>query len=143
MNRGRVGEERGGKETDGCPLTVPPDLFKEQTSSAFGIYGGMRRDEVRALGYTVNDIYNCIIAMGFRQFNYEVHADHVPWCLRCLRRVAHTNRSSTLHFVWLHRSQVFVRGHPSISLLPLSYPTLHLFICIPPPHLCTIFKDHT
>jgi hypothetical protein len=23
MNRGRVGEERGGKETDGCPLTVP------------------------------------------------------------------------------------------------------------------------
>jgi hypothetical protein len=21
MNRGRVGEERGGKETDGCPLT--------------------------------------------------------------------------------------------------------------------------
>jgi hypothetical protein len=22
MNRGRVGEERGGKETDGCPLTV-------------------------------------------------------------------------------------------------------------------------
>jgi hypothetical protein len=23
MNRGRVGEERGGKETDRCPLTVP------------------------------------------------------------------------------------------------------------------------
>jgi hypothetical protein len=23
MNMGRVGEERGGKETDGCPLTVP------------------------------------------------------------------------------------------------------------------------
>jgi hypothetical protein len=22
MNRGRVGEERGGKETDGCPLTI-------------------------------------------------------------------------------------------------------------------------
>jgi hypothetical protein len=22
MNRGRVGEERGGKEADGCPLTV-------------------------------------------------------------------------------------------------------------------------
>jgi hypothetical protein len=28
-----------------------------------------------------------------------------------------------------------VRGHPSISLLPLSSPTLHLFICNPPPHL--------
>jgi hypothetical protein len=24
MNRGRVGEERGGKEMDGCPLTLPP-----------------------------------------------------------------------------------------------------------------------
>jgi hypothetical protein len=23
MNRGGVGEERGSKETDGCPLTVP------------------------------------------------------------------------------------------------------------------------
>jgi hypothetical protein len=22
MNRGRVGEKRGGKETDGCPLTI-------------------------------------------------------------------------------------------------------------------------
>jgi hypothetical protein len=24
MNRGRVGEERRGKETDRCPLTLPP-----------------------------------------------------------------------------------------------------------------------
>jgi hypothetical protein len=24
MNRGRVGENRGSKETDGCPLTLPP-----------------------------------------------------------------------------------------------------------------------
>jgi hypothetical protein len=36
-----------------------------------------------------------------------------------------------------------VRGHPSVSLLPLSSPTLPLFICIPPPHLCTSSKDHT
>jgi hypothetical protein len=27
MNRGRVGEERGGKETDGCPLTVTTSLL--------------------------------------------------------------------------------------------------------------------
>jgi hypothetical protein len=51
---------------------------------------------------------------------------------------------------WMHiviwNQQVLmntVRGHPSVSLLPLSSPTLHPFICIPPPHLCTIFKDHT
>jgi hypothetical protein len=37
---------------------------------------------------------------------------------------------------------VSVRGHPSVSLLPLSSPTLHLFICICPLHLCTILKDH-
>jgi hypothetical protein len=36
-----------------------------------------------------------------------------------------------------------VRGHPSISLLPLSSPTLPLFICIRPLHLCTSSKDHT
>jgi hypothetical protein len=35
-----------------------------------------------------------------------------------------------------------VRGHPSISLLPLSSPTLLLLICIYPPHLCTILKDY-
>jgi hypothetical protein len=23
MNKGRVGKDRGSKETDGCPLTVP------------------------------------------------------------------------------------------------------------------------
>jgi hypothetical protein len=36
-----------------------------------------------------------------------------------------------------------VRGHPSISLLSLSSPTLPLSICISHPHLCTISKDHT
>jgi hypothetical protein len=36
-----------------------------------------------------------------------------------------------------------VRGHLSVSLLPISSPTLHMFICIHPPHLCTILKDHT
>jgi hypothetical protein len=27
MNRGRVGEGRGGKEIDGCLLTLPPDIL--------------------------------------------------------------------------------------------------------------------
>jgi hypothetical protein len=72
MNRGRVGEERGGKETDRYPLTV--------------------------LGYTVNDIHNCIIAMEFRQFDNEVHTDHILWCLRSLQRVELTNRSLMLTF---------------------------------------------
>jgi hypothetical protein len=33
MNRGRVGEERGGKEKDGCPLTLTQSLQKHQTHS--------------------------------------------------------------------------------------------------------------
>jgi hypothetical protein len=37
---------------------------------------------VYTLGYTVNDIHNCIIAMGFRQFDYEVNTDYIPWCLK-------------------------------------------------------------
>jgi hypothetical protein len=45
-----------------------------------------------------------------------------------------------------HQSQCHplstVRGHPFVSLLPLSSPTLLLFICIHPPHLCTIPKDY-
>jgi hypothetical protein len=41
---------------------VFPDLFKEQESCAFGIDGGMHRDEVRALGYTVDNVHNCVIA---------------------------------------------------------------------------------
>jgi hypothetical protein len=79
-------------------LKISPDLFKEQTSSTFGIDGGMHRDKVHIFRYTVDDVHKCIIAMGFRQFDYEVHADHIPWCLRCLQRVELTNGSSVLHF---------------------------------------------
>jgi hypothetical protein len=43
----------------------------------------------------------------------------------------------------LKQAKASVRGHLSVSLLPLSSPTLSLCICIPPPHLCTISKDHT
>jgi hypothetical protein len=38
------------------------------------------------------------VPMGFRQLNYEVDADHVPWCLWCLRGVELTDRLLMLHF---------------------------------------------
>jgi hypothetical protein len=57
---------------------VFPDLSKVQTSGTSGIDSGMCRDEVRMLGYTVDNIHNCVIAMGFRQFDYEVDTDHIP-----------------------------------------------------------------
>jgi hypothetical protein len=82
---------------------VVPDLFKEEgkrraaPSVLMVVCIGMKCI-CRTLGYTVDDIHNCIIPMGFRQFDYEVNIDHVLWCLRCLRRVELTNRSLTLHF---------------------------------------------
>jgi hypothetical protein len=57
---------------------VFPDLFKEQESCAFGIEGGMCRNEVCVLGKAVDDTHNCIIAMGFRQLDYEVYTDYLP-----------------------------------------------------------------
>jgi hypothetical protein len=75
---------------------VFPDLFREQTNATFSIDGGMHRDEVHTLGYTVDDIHNYVISMGFRQFNYKVNADCVPWCLRCLQRVELTKGLSML-----------------------------------------------
>jgi hypothetical protein len=47
-------------------------------------------------------------------------------------------RVVTLHF----EGGGNVRGHPSVSLLPLSSPTLLLFICTPYTHLCIISKDY-
>jgi hypothetical protein len=60
---------------------VFPDLPKVQTGGAFSRNGGMRRNEVCAFSYAVDDIHNCIIAMGLGQFNYEVNTDCVPWFL--------------------------------------------------------------
>jgi hypothetical protein len=36
------------------------------------------------LSYAVDDIHNCVVTMGFRKFNNEVDADHIPWCFRSL-----------------------------------------------------------
>jgi hypothetical protein len=59
-------------------------------------------------------------------------------------RMAEEDKDESPHIDMDETDQkVHVRGYPSISLLPLSSPTLHLFICTSPPHLCTISKDHT
>jgi hypothetical protein len=75
---------------------VFPDLPEIQTGGAFSHNGGMRRNEVHVFGYAVDDVHNCIIAMGLGQFNYEVDTDRVPWFHQCLRRVELTEGSSVL-----------------------------------------------
>jgi hypothetical protein len=44
---------------------VFPDLLKEEESCTFGSDGGVCRDKVRTLGYTIDNVHNCVIAMGF------------------------------------------------------------------------------
>jgi hypothetical protein len=96
MNRGRVGKERGGKETDGCPFTLS----------------------------TVSLLLTILCLNRGNESSCKGYEEELPLC-----KVGFPGIS--------------VRGHPSVSLLPVSSPTLHLFICILPPHLCTILKDHT
>jgi hypothetical protein len=75
---------------------VFPDLPEVQAGGAFGRDGGMHRNEVRAFSYTVDDVHNCVISMGLRQFDYEVNTDRVPWCRLCLRGMELTKGSSML-----------------------------------------------
>jgi hypothetical protein len=121
---------------------VFPDIPEVESGCTLGRDGGVHRNEVRALSYAVNDVHNCIITMGFRQFHNEVNTDHIPWCFRSLRGVELTKGSSTLYFSLVTQVAVLnvdanvaghlwppiiagyqlegVRGHPSIPLLPLS-----------------------
>jgi hypothetical protein len=70
MNRGRVEEERGGKETDGCPLTVGLDLYIASGCDGF-VGWAMMLDEVVDMAYTVsiNGIFTSI------QYNGEIDQD--------------------------------------------------------------------
>jgi hypothetical protein len=52
--------------------------------------------EMHALGQTVDDAHNCVVPMGFRQLDYEVDTDCVPWFRWCLRGLELTEGSSVL-----------------------------------------------
>jgi hypothetical protein len=75
---------------------VFPDLPKVQAGSTFGHDGGMHRNKVHTFSYTVDDVHNCIIAMGLGQFDYEVNTDRVPWCRWCLQGMELTKGSLML-----------------------------------------------
>jgi hypothetical protein len=77
---------------------VFPDIPEVESGCTFSSDGGVRRNKVRALSYTVDDIHNCVITMGLRQFNNEVNADHIPWCFRGLRGMELGEGSSMLYF---------------------------------------------
>jgi hypothetical protein len=77
---------------------VFPDILEVESGCTLSRDGGVRRNEVRTLSYAVNNIHNCVVTMGFRQFHNEADTDHVPWCFRSLRGVELTEGSSTLYF---------------------------------------------
>jgi hypothetical protein len=61
---------------------VFPDISEVESGCTFCSDGGVHRNKVHVLSYTVDDIHNCVLTMGFRQFNNEVDANHIPWCFR-------------------------------------------------------------
>jgi hypothetical protein len=63
MNRGKVGEERGGKETDRCPLTAH-------------LSGGVRSRVTRRLTY-VNDFVSGEFTIQICTFDINVMQLHV------------------------------------------------------------------
>jgi hypothetical protein len=80
---------------------------------------------------TSKEIGMTLVVMGKRITQQQVPN---PWrALKLAKRATPTTKSTTAP----------VRGHPSISLPPLSSTTLPLFICTSSPHLCTISRDYT
>jgi hypothetical protein len=63
---------------------VFPDILEVELGCTFDCDGGVHRNKVRTLSYAIDDIHDCAVTMGFRQFNNEVDADHVPSCFRSL-----------------------------------------------------------
>src|ERR1700675_4986099 len=57
---------------------VLPDFSQEQGCCAFGSDVRGRRNEMCPFPERVDNVHYCIIAMGVREFHYEVDADGVP-----------------------------------------------------------------
>jgi hypothetical protein len=74
--------------------------------------------------------------MGFQQLNYEVHANCIPWCLRCLWGVELTNRSSssgcTDHRTWCRCQYNGTSGATSSCRIQAleSWSGLHVWRCM-------------
>jgi hypothetical protein len=56
MDRGRVGEDRGSEETDGCPLTGEQGLFKENKPIPIDVREKRTNMEIKDV--TMKDVTN-------------------------------------------------------------------------------------
>ena len=64
-----------------------PDVIKEQSCCALGRYDGVGSHEMRLLCREVNDIHDCIVAVGTQEFADEVNTYDVPRRVRDGHRV--------------------------------------------------------
>jgi hypothetical protein len=97
MNRGRVGEERGGKETDRCPLTFPPPPFKVQCHDMQRPPGGC---QVRSSERNLVEDGRIDIARCARVFTVEL-----PYLQLCMDLCVHLPLIVTL-IITFKRDQV-------------------------------------
>jgi hypothetical protein len=127
---------------NGCPLTgeseqeesaeeEPAAAVKAVKSSTVG-KGKRKAAPARAKVYVVVEVPVSSLTS---------HCQSVLTYLLTVRPMFHAEDKAIVYHDTLRA--VAVKGHPSISLPPLSSPTFPLFICTPPTHFCTISKDHT
>src|SRR3979490_3034898 len=69
------------RDYDAWGTMVLPALAKEKASRSYCCDGGVRCDKVRALRDTVDDVHNCVVAVGARELDNKVDTDRVPGCV--------------------------------------------------------------
>jgi hypothetical protein len=70
MNKGRAGEDRGSKEMDGCPLTLPP-LQKHSVTTREDRQEVARSALVRGMESKMATLI-CCAAPGYLQWNCAI-----------------------------------------------------------------------
>lgn len=55
-----------------------PDIMEEKAGSLFGGDRGGCRNEVCSFSYGVDNIHDCVMSVGFWEFDNEVYTDGVP-----------------------------------------------------------------
>jgi hypothetical protein len=148
INKGRVGEERGGKETDGCPLTplLKNDgsnfqTWKHCTELVLLSHGLMPIVNSTKTEPAATDT-NAVKEWKIHELDVHVQIQLMLEEEQLTGGMSTKDAKETRNHI-LRRLQGDVRGHTSISLPPLSSPTLPLFICISPTPLYHLQGPHS
>ena len=64
-----------------------PDVFDIKSGRPDSRDSGDRVDKVRSFGDGINHYHNAVLAIGFREFRYEVDTDYIPGSIRDWKRM--------------------------------------------------------